>query len=156
MFRTGRWRSGTCTRRPTSASVACSSDTAPLSTSSILTDVTSCRRRATGPSKCGTCRRASSCARSTDTSAALRVCSTATLWWCLAAPTTPSGQWLLPRRGHSLLSYLCCCDSIISPGLVNCVVVMLLLGRYSIPCRTICWEACLQNDLFCVRWNVKP
>jgi len=26
----------------------------------------------------------------------------------------------------------------------------------SVLCREIGWEGCLRNDLFCVKWDVKP
>jgi len=51
MCRTGRWPCGTCTPRPTSACVACLSDTVLPSTSSTLIGATSCQHRATGPSR---------------------------------------------------------------------------------------------------------
>ena len=89
--RTGRLLSGTCTLRLTSLCGACWSDTVQRSTSSTLTRGTSCRRRATGPSRSGARRRASSSGHSTGTSAASPACSIATNWSSPAVPTTPSG-----------------------------------------------------------------
>jgi len=35
-------------------------------------------------------------------------------------------------------------------------VLLVLLVFFSVPSQEIGWEECLQNDLFCVEWGVKP
>ena len=117
MFRIGRWPCGTCTQRQISAFVECSLDTERPSTSSTLTDATSCRRPATAPSKCGTCRRASLCEHLTDTSAALHVSSIAILLLSLVARTTLYGLW----------RHLCTCNCFRLSFLLWTVAVV--LGR---------------------------